>query len=522
MGTGKRTPAPSRGRPAGIHMPGVEHLPPQEVGDFSIDRHEVTNAEFQRFVDAGGYASAEHWREPFIDDDGRTLAWPEAMARFTDTTGRPGPATWEVGDFPPGSAELPVTGVSWYEAAAYAAFAGKSLPTIYHWDRVALTWASGDIVPRANLSGDSMLPVGSTRAMHRFGAFDLAGNAREWCANESSRGGRLILGGGWNDPAYAFNDVYAQSPWDRSPTNGFRCIRSETAGADLERLAHVIELPSRDFLSEPIVPDETFAIYLDQFRYDPTPLNAVVEERRVEDDSIRERITFDAAYGGERMMAYLFLPTKGRPPYQTVIVFPGSNAIHQRSSADLTPGFSLYVVKSGRALLYPVYKSTFERGDGLASDYPDQTANWKDHVIMWGKDLRRSVDYLETRDDIDHDRLAFEGLSWGAAMAPIMITIEPRIKTGIVVVAGLLFQTSLPEVDQLHYIRRVRVPMLMLNGKYDFFFPYETSQLPYFELLGTPDELKKLVVHESSHSFPIAERARESLTWLDRHLGPVR
>jgi hypothetical protein len=154
-----------------------------------------------------------------------------------------------------------------------------------------------------------MLPVGSTRAMHRFGAYDLAGNAREWCANESGRGGRLILGGGWNDPAYAFNDVYAQSAWDRSPTNGFRCIRSETASADLDRLAHVIELPFRDFVSEPMVSDETFAIYLDQFRYDPTPLNAVVEERRVEDDFIRERITFDAAYGGERVMA-LVLPKK--------------------------------------------------------------------------------------------------------------------------------------------------------------------------------------------------------------------
>ncbi len=149
------------------------------------------------------------------------------------------------------------------------------------------------------------------------------------------------------------------------------------------------------------------------------------------------------------------------------------------------------MVKSGRALLQPVYKSTYERGDGLASDYPDETANWKDHIIMWGKDLRRSVDYLETRDDIDCERLAFEGLSWGAAMAPIMIAIEPRIKAGIVVVAGLNFQTSLPEVDEVHYIRRVRIPMLMLNGKYDFFFPYETSQLPYFELLGTPEGLKK-------------------------------
>ena len=62
----------------------------------------------------------------------------------------------------------------------------------------------------------------------------------------------------------------------------------------------------------------------------------------------------------------------------------------------------------------------------------------------------------------------------------------------------------------------------MLNGKYDFSFPYETSQLPYFELLGTPDGLKKLVVHEASHSFPKTDRARESLAWLDQHLGPVR
>jgi hypothetical protein len=106
------------GAPTGIHMPGVEHLPPQEPGDFLVDRYEVTNADFQGFVDAGGYSTSELWREPFIDDDGRTLTWQEAMARFTDTTGRPGPATWEVGDFPPGSAELPVTGVSWYEAAA--------------------------------------------------------------------------------------------------------------------------------------------------------------------------------------------------------------------------------------------------------------------------------------------------------------------------------------------------------------------------------------------------------------------
>ncbi len=66
----------------------------------------------------------------------------------------------------------------------------------------------------------------------------------------------------------------------------------------------------------------------------------------------------------------------------------------------------------------------------------------------------------------------------------------------------------------------MKIPVLMLNGKYDFFFPYETSQLPFFELLGTPRARKKLVVHETSHSFPRTDLARESLAWLDEHLGP--
>ena len=72
-----------------------------------------------------------------------------------------------------------------------------------------------------------------------------------------------------------------------------------------------------------------------------------------------------------------------------------------------------------------------------------------------------------------------------------------------------------------HYAPRVTIPVLMLNGKYDFFFPYETAQLPYFELLGTPPEHKKIVLHETGHSFPTTRRARESLAWLDEYLGPV-
>jgi hypothetical protein len=107
-------------------------------------------------------------------------------------------------------------------------------------------------------------------------------------------------------------------------------------------------------------------------------------------------------------------------------------------------------------------------------------------------------------------------------VGPVVLAVEPRLKAGILVVAGLCFQRAQPEVDAAGYVRRVVAPVIMLNGKYDFFFPYQTSQVPFYELLGTPKDHKKLVVHEVGHAIPATDRARESLAWLDRYLGPVR
>ena len=96
---------------------------------YFIDRTEVTNAAFKEFVDAGGYQQREYWHHEFRRG-GRTLTWEEAMTQLVDATGRPRPAMWEVGAYPAGQDDYPVGGVSWYEAAAYAAFRGKSLPTV--------------------------------------------------------------------------------------------------------------------------------------------------------------------------------------------------------------------------------------------------------------------------------------------------------------------------------------------------------------------------------------------------------
>src|SRR6267143_1622905 len=121
-----------------LQVPGLEHAVSEvQIPDYWMDRYEVTNKQFKQFVDAGGYRKAVFWKQPFVED-GRTLSWEEAMLKFRDKTGRQAPSTWELGNYPEGQAEYPVTGVSWYEAAAYAEFAGKSLPTVHQWQNAAL------------------------------------------------------------------------------------------------------------------------------------------------------------------------------------------------------------------------------------------------------------------------------------------------------------------------------------------------------------------------------------------------
>jgi alpha-beta hydrolase superfamily lysophospholipase len=94
----------------------------------------------------------------------------------------------------------------------------------------------------------------------------------------------------------------------------------------------------------------------------------------------------------------------------------------------------------------------------------------------------------------------------------------------ILQVGGLYQRETLPEVDAFHFAPRVKVPTLMLNGREDFIFPLESSQLPLYRLLGTPAEHKRHVVLEAAHDLG-AQRTRvvrEVLDWLDRYLGPIR
>lgn len=513
--------AVSKRYPANLVIPGYESVPEVAFGNYWIDQYEVTNRQFREFVDAGGYQKKEYWKEVFRKD-GKTLTWEEAMGMFRDATGRPGPKDWVQGAYPKGQDEYPVGGVSWYEAAAYAEFAGKKLPTIRHWNRAAGPTSAPYIVPASNFGGAGVLPVGSKPGMSPWGNYDMAGNVKEWAWTEADGGKRYVLGGGWDEPNYMFVDPDAQSPYVRAANIGFRCIKLEDAKSLSPEIWAAMPSPRKDLTKVQSAPPELFAVYRGMYTYDKTPLNAAVEGKAEDEDSITEKVAYTAAYGNEKAILYLMLPKRGKPPYQIVLFFPGSNALLLRSFTPYSTAALDAVVKSGRAVVYPVYKSTYERGDGLTSDTADTSSNWRDHVIMWVKDASRALDYAETRPELNREKVAYYGYSWGAVMGGLIPAVEPRIKVNVLALGGLDFQRPLPEVDVINFLPRVKQPTLMLNGRYDFFFPVQSSQDPLYRFLGSKKEEKKHLIFEAGHNIPRNELIKETLNWLDEYLGPVQ
>ncbi len=520
----------------GAFLVGTDGTAPVRLGDYRMDQFEITNRQFKAFVDAGGYRNRSYWDQE-VREAGRTLTTEEAMKRFVDATGRPGPSTWEGGDFPSGQGEMPVGGVSWYEAAAYAKFAGKSLPTVFHWAKAAAIDKARWVSPASNFGSSGPLAVGTVRGVTSFGISDMAGNVREWCINDTGRDQRFILGGGWSDPAYAFVDAYAQPPMNRAPINGIRLVTYAANEAKLAQASRPIVRAFTDYAREVPASDAVFAGFASAFDYDASALDARIEVRDTTEQWVRERVSFNAPYGGERMYAWILLPRHGTPPYQTVVHFPSSAAIGAASTvtADVRSGaFSRtggsgvrdvsanFIVRSGRAFVLPIYKSTYERTDSLRSDVPNASIFWRDHVVMWAKDFRRTLDYLSTRAEFDTTRFAYFGYSWGGNMGGLIPAIEPRIKTSVLYVAGLTMERARPEVDPLHFLPRVRIPVLMLNGQYDFFFSVETAQKPFFRFLGTPAADKSYKVYLGGHDVPRTQLIAETLAWLDKYLGPVR
>ncbi|MDC0175300.1 protein kinase [Planctomycetaceae bacterium] len=510
----------------GFALPKDPELAPSNVKSFLMDRFEVTNREYQEFVKSDGYTDLKHWTDPIVRE-GQPVAFEESRKLFVDDTGRPGPSTWEVGRYPEGEDDFPVRGVSWFEARAYARFVGKELPTVYHWSRATPTaftggWL-GSLIQHSNIETNTFARVGEYKGLSPDGVYDLCGNVAEWVFN-SVGPQKLSLGGSALERAYFFNHANAVDPLDRGPQRGFRCVKYSREAPPTALQRADVKLEIRDYEKISTVSDEVFAVYRNQFRYDETPLNPKVVYRKTEEytDYVKERVEIDAAYGEERIIVYLYLPKNAKPPFQTLVYFRNAGSIRPVSSEKNAHEPYPAIMQSGRAVIHPVVKGTFERWDGLETWTSRPQQSYTEFLQKWVKDYLRTVDYAVSREDIDPERIGYLGDSWGAFNGLIIPAIEPRLKLSICYVGGLSMQAAPVEVDQASFIARVKLPVLWLSGKYDPIFPLTQSAEPAFRHLGTPPEHKRHVVYPSGHALPRKERIRETLDWLDKYFGVVR
>ena len=485
------------------------------VPSFWLDQYEVTNRDYAAFVAAGGYTDAGHWRAA---SQSAGVSFEEPMQHLTDRAGRPGPEDWRLGSYPEGRDDHPVTGVSWFEAAAYCEFAGKSLPTLYHW-RLAGEIIADDMLVLSNFSAEGTAPVGSFMGIGPYGAYDMAGNVKEWTWNAMGVE-RHVAGGAWNEPEYLFHAEDHLPPLERSDSVGFRCARLDAPPAS--DLLQPVEVTYYDFAEERPVNDEVYAALSSSYSYDRVPLDARSE--RIDRDDPRwlvETVSFEMGTGEPRMLARLYLPRNVSPPYQTVVYFPGSSALSLTSSENLAEAaFFNFLPAAGRAFVHPIYAGMYERGGGTKR--VTGVAGRRDRVITWTNEVSRVVDYLEERDDVNADRLALFGLSLGAIYGPIFAAIEPRFQAAVFLGGGMsLWLLRDAQINPVNFAPRISMPTLVIVGRNDVLRPPETAQRPLFDLIDVAEEDKRFVVLEGGHIPDWNEIIRETLDWLDRYLGPV-
>jgi dienelactone hydrolase len=268
------------------------------------------------------------------------------------------------------------------------------------------------------------------------------------------------------------------------------------------------------------VGDEAFQIIRSVYAYAPRELKATADE--VDNSSPywrKERVSFAAAYGDERVTAFVFLPRNAKPPYQALVYHPSAGARSSTFASMEGLNRMEFIIRSGRAVIYPIFLGTFDRQLPPAQS----AAESRERLVRRFQDLRQSVEYLVSRDDIDTSNVGYLGASWGAASAPVMVALEERVRTAVLFEGGLYQGRNAPEIDPVNFLPRVRVPVLMLNGRYDYTYPLVSSQGPFFRWLGPPEKDKRHVVYVAAHDVMVnrTEVVKEVLSWLDQYLGPV-
>lgn len=163
------------------------------------------------------------------------------------------------------------------------------------------------------------------------------------------------------------------------------------------------------------------------------------------------------------MLEYLYLPKRAAAPFQTLVFVPGSGASFEMSIPEHVELLLAPHIKAGRAVLAVVLEGMIGRPWDPERVFPDPSSmRFRELMVRHATELSRGIDYLETRDDIDSDRLAYVGVSWGSGSELVFAAVEDRYRSVVLLGGGIdeQLQPTRPEASNINFAPYIGAPAM--------------------------------------------------------------